>query len=86
MVSRYHFHFNPRTQQLGLLLQLAIGMAIELGIGQRRKKPLIDISGQYGSKPVNADTERDAQRAFLGCYYLSTACVTFSREHKSTVT
>lgn len=73
MVNRYHFHFHPRTQQLGLLLQIGIGMAIELGITQKRKKPMIDISGEYGSRPVNTAKEREAQRAFLGCYYLSTA-------------
>lgn len=73
MVNRYHFHFHPRTQQLGLLLHLGIGMAIDLGINQKKKKPMIDISGEYGSRLVNTGKEREAQRAFLGCYYLSTA-------------
>lgn len=75
IVNRYHFHFHPKTRQLGLLLQLGIGMTIDLGISQKRKKPLIHISGEYGSRPIDTGKEREAQRAFLGCYYLSTASV-----------
>lgn len=71
--DRYHYHFNPRTQQLGQLLQLAIGIAIDLGINQKPKKPLIDISGRSLAGTPPPRKQREAQRAYLGCYYLSTA-------------
>ncbi|KAH8728391.1 hypothetical protein GQ44DRAFT_724391 [Phaeosphaeriaceae sp. PMI808] len=46
----YHFYFTPQSQQLQSLLQLAIGLATDMGIYQNSKKPLIDISGF--SKPT----------------------------------
>ncbi|KAI9858208.1 MAG: hypothetical protein M1813_007857 [Trichoglossum hirsutum] len=76
----YHFHFKPQTQQIYQLLQLAIGMAIDLGYNQKRKKPLIDITGKSRSEPMSPSEEREAQRALLGCYYLSsTFSVALSR-------
>ncbi|KAI9765807.1 MAG: hypothetical protein M1840_007089 [Geoglossum simile] len=76
----YHFHFRPQTQQIYQLLQLAIGMAIDLGYNHKKKKPLIDITGKSRSEPMSPSEEREAQRALLGCYYLSsTFSVALSR-------
>ncbi|KAF2848072.1 hypothetical protein T440DRAFT_429272 [Plenodomus tracheiphilus IPT5] len=69
----YHFHFNPQSQQLHSLLQLAFGLAMDMGIYHKPKKPFIDISGQSGHATVSANDEREAQRTLLGCYYLSSA-------------
>lgn len=69
----YHFHFSPLSQQLHSLLHLAFGLAMDMGIYHRPKKPFIDISGRPGPATVSPSEEREAQRTLLGCYYLSSA-------------
>lgn len=69
----YHQHFKPQTQQIYQLLQLAISMAIDLGISHEPHKPVVDISAGNKAAPVSPKEEREGQRAFLGCYYLSIA-------------
>ena len=69
--SRYHYHFTTQTQQIYQLLQMAIAMAIELGISHRPRKPVIDISANKNVKSMSPEVEREAQRAYLGCYHLS---------------
>jgi len=74
---RYHFHFHPRTQQIYQLLQLAIGMTIDLGFHEKPRKPMIDLShysrSNHSSAPGQAYHSGEARRALLGCYYLSSA-------------
>lgn len=69
----YHFHFDPLSQQLQFLLQIAIGLLIDMGLHQKPKKPFIDISGHIENRNLSASDEREAQRTLLGCYYLSSA-------------
>jgi len=73
--SRYHFHFTPQTHQIHSLLQLALGLVIDLGFYQKSKKPLIDINGQPKPSNLTPSEERETQRTLLGCYYLSSALV-----------
>jgi hypothetical protein len=74
---RYHFHFTPQTHQIHSLLQLALGLVIDLGFYQKSKKPLIDINGQPKPSNLTPSEERETQRTLLGCYYLSSASVLF---------
>ena len=69
--NRYHFYFTTQTQQIYQLLQIAIAMAVELGISHKPRKPVIDISANKNMKLMSPEVEREAQRAFLGCYHLS---------------
>ncbi|MCJ1284003.1 hypothetical protein MMC26_003334 [Xylographa opegraphella] len=69
----YHFHFKPQVQQIYPLLHLAIGIAVDLGYHQQPKKPVVDYPVQTEGIPIVPSQSREAQRAFLGCYYLSTA-------------
>ncbi|ERF73018.1 hypothetical protein EPUS_07112 [Endocarpon pusillum Z07020] len=71
--NRYHQHFKPQAQQIYQLLQLAISMAIDLGISHKPDKPVMDISAGNKTASVSPNEEREGQRAFLGCYYLSVA-------------
>lgn len=48
-------------------------MAIDLGISHEPHKPVVDISAGNKAAPVSPKEEREGQRAFLGCYYLSIA-------------
>ncbi|KAL6720618.1 hypothetical protein ACLMJK_002543 [Lecanora helva] len=68
---RYHFHFTTQNQQIYILLQIAIGMAIELGTSHRSRKPVIDISANKNLSSVAPEIVREAQRSFLGSYFLS---------------
>ncbi|KAL8918835.1 MAG: hypothetical protein Q9172_005249 [Xanthocarpia lactea] len=71
----YHYHFSPQSQQIYQLLLLAISMATDLGILHRRKKPVIEISTSSITEvpTISPEVQREAQRACLACYYLSTS-------------
>ncbi|MCJ1402734.1 hypothetical protein MMC11_005955 [Xylographa trunciseda] len=69
----YHFHFKPQVQQIYPMLHLAIGIAVDLGYHQKPKKPVVDYPVQTEGVSIVPSQSREAQRAFLGCYYLSTA-------------
>ncbi|MCJ1389439.1 hypothetical protein MMC18_002296 [Xylographa bjoerkii] len=69
----YHFHFKPQIQQIYPLLHLAIGIAVDLCYHQKPKKPVVDYPVQTEGVSIVSSQSREAQRAFLGCYYLSTA-------------
>jgi hypothetical protein len=70
-LSRYHFVFSHKTQQLYTLQQLAVGMALEMGLHQRNKHSVIDVPGRPPPPPLSLEDLRERQRTFLGCYYLS---------------
>ncbi|KAI4154546.1 MAG: hypothetical protein LQ341_000329 [Variospora aurantia] len=65
----------PQSQQIYQLLLLAISMATDLGILHRRKKPVIEISTSSITEipTISPEVQREAQRACLACYYLSTS-------------
>ncbi|KAF2274045.1 uncharacterized protein EI97DRAFT_469018 [Westerdykella ornata] len=68
----YHFLFSHQTQQIYSLLQLAVGLAMDLGLYQEHKRGL-PVLGRQRFRPPSPEEQRDRQRAFLGCYYLSSA-------------
>ena len=70
-LSRYHFVFSHKTQQLYTLQQLAVGMALDMGLHQRRKRSPIDIPNWPSPPTIAPEEQRERQRTFLGCYYLS---------------
>jgi hypothetical protein len=74
-LSRYHFVFSHKTQQLYTLQQLAIGLALDMGLHQRSKRSPIDFPGRPPAPPTSPEGQRERQRTFLGCYYLSSVSV-----------
>jgi hypothetical protein len=73
--SRYHFYFEPDREQLYQLSQMAAAMAIDLGIN----KPAQDATqndNRLMKRSVflpQSSKELEAQRTFLGCYFLTTS-------------
>jgi hypothetical protein len=74
-LSRYHFVFSHKTQQLYTLQQLAVGMALDMGLHQRSKRSLMDLPGRPPPPPLSSGEQQERQRTFLGCYYLSSTQV-----------
>ncbi|KAF2732603.1 hypothetical protein EJ04DRAFT_440740 [Polyplosphaeria fusca] len=72
-LSWYHFVFSHKTQQTFSLLQLAIGIAIDLTLHQRSRRPFVDFPGRPPQPQLSAGEQRERQRTFLGCYHLSSA-------------
>jgi hypothetical protein len=70
-LSRYHFVFSHKTQQLYSLMHLAVGMAFDMGLHQRNKRSVMEIPGRPPPPPTPLEEQREQQRTFLGCYYLS---------------
>ncbi|KAF2646519.1 hypothetical protein P280DRAFT_464726 [Massarina eburnea CBS 473.64] len=72
-LSRYHFIFSHKTQQIYSLQQVAIGIALDMGLHQRSKRSVLDIPGQppLAATRVSTTEQRERQRTFLGCYYMS---------------
>ncbi|KAF2265012.1 hypothetical protein CC78DRAFT_210696 [Lojkania enalia] len=71
-LSWYHFVFSHKTQQTISLVQLAIGLAIDLGLHQKIKRPFTDFPGRPKQQPVSTKEQRERQRTLLGLYHLST--------------
>lgn len=70
-LSRYHFVFSHKTQQIYSLLSLAVGMAIDVGLHQKSQRPLVEIPGRPPPPAISAEEQRERQRTLLGCYFLS---------------
>jgi hypothetical protein len=70
--SRYHFVFSHKTQQIFSLLQLGIGLALDLGLHQKIRRAL-EVPGRANAKRPSPEEQRERQRTLLGCYYLSSA-------------
>ncbi|KAB8265993.1 hypothetical protein BDV32DRAFT_143731 [Aspergillus pseudonomiae] len=68
----YHFFSMPRREHLGQLLSLAVSLCKDMGLTGSRKEAGVrvhrSVSGQVSSNTVTLDSE--AQRLFLGTYYL----------------
>jgi hypothetical protein len=77
---RYHFFFIPKKEQSYQLLQIAIGMCIDMGL---HLPPSEATSRKIGLRldhymQVESDGDffsKEGRRAYLGCYYLSTKSV-----------
>jgi hypothetical protein len=66
---RYHFVFSHKTQQIFFLHHLVIGLALDIGL-HRDYQPLHFPHRPKPELPSPGD-QRERERAFLGCYYLS---------------
>jgi hypothetical protein len=66
---RYHFVFSHKTQQIFFLHHLVIGLALDIGLHQDYQP----LNFPHRPKPPlpSPQDQRERQRAFLGCYYLS---------------
>jgi hypothetical protein len=78
---RYHFYYMPKRELSYQLLQMAIGMCVDLGLTLRPAEAVARKVGLRLSHYRKADQpsakhdafySREARRAYLGCYYLST--------------
>ena len=69
-IRRYHFYFNHKIQNIYPVLQLLVGIVMDLDLHQVCKpSPFLNKS-----KPqLSPEQEREEQRTLLGCYYLSSA-------------
>lgn len=76
---RYHLYFNPDRQQVYQLSQMAIAMAIDLGINRKAQDPA-SMNNSVVSIPFSfphvlnsriSPEEMENRRTFLGCYYIS---------------
>ncbi|CEL00477.1 hypothetical protein ASPCAL00077 [Aspergillus calidoustus] len=66
----FHFHFNPWSPQTYRYLQIAISMVVDLGL-DKMVSDMMDGSTECGDA-----YSRDASRAYLGCYYISSVIST----------
>ncbi|KAL4749092.1 hypothetical protein BDW72DRAFT_205032 [Aspergillus terricola var. indicus] len=66
----FHFYLDPRSRQTYQYLQMAISMVVELDI-ERKTTDLIE-----GRTAPGGLRSREACRAYLGCYYLSSLIAT----------
>jgi hypothetical protein len=82
MGIRYHLYIQPERESVYQTLQMAVSMAIDLGIN---KPPLQAIPSEhdivpnvrvlFASRVRISPEELESRRTFLGCYYLSSAYV-----------
>ncbi|KAL5438224.1 hypothetical protein PMIN06_010307 [Paraphaeosphaeria minitans] len=70
-LSRYHFVFSHKTQQIYFMQTTANGLALDLGLYQRSTRPVIDFPGRPSPSPLSVREQLERQRTFLGCYYMS---------------
>ncbi|KAF1951391.1 hypothetical protein CC80DRAFT_210541 [Byssothecium circinans] len=70
-LSRYHFLFSHKTQQIYSLQQVAIGIALDMGLHQRSKRSFMDVPGHPPAASWSRSEQCERQRTFLGCYYMS---------------
>ncbi|KAF2469241.1 uncharacterized protein BDR25DRAFT_263691 [Lindgomyces ingoldianus] len=72
-LSWYHFVFSHKTHQIFSLIQLAIGVALDIGLHQKQGLSFFEMPGRPKPPSPSPSEARERQRAFLGCYYLSSA-------------
>ena len=65
-------HFNPQRQQTSQLVHMAVVMVIDLSIRARSEDAMSKTLFQSEDIDQTSSSEREAQRALLGCFYLST--------------
>lgn len=72
---RYHLHFNPDREQLYQLSQLAVSMAVDLGINKPAPRDTTRevVAFMVGNSASLVDSAEvlEAKRTFIGCYYVS---------------
>ncbi|CAI6340769.1 unnamed protein product [Periconia digitata] len=71
-LSRYHFLFSHKTQQIFSLQQVAVGLALDIGLHTKTRRTFMNgMSGRTPPKAYSEQEQRERQRTFLGCYYMS---------------
>ncbi|KAJ4355418.1 uncharacterized protein N0V89_003434 [Didymosphaeria variabile] len=75
-LSRYHFVFSHKTQQIYFMQTTANGLALDLELHQKSTRPLMDFPGRPSPSPLSVTEQLERQRTFLGCYYLSSQVAT----------
>ncbi|PVI01556.1 hypothetical protein DM02DRAFT_591044 [Periconia macrospinosa] len=70
-LSRYHFLFSHKTQQIFSLQQIAVGLAIDIGLHTKSRRSILGMSGSSNTKEYTPRELLERQRTYLGCYYLS---------------
>ena len=71
---RHHFHLVPWKQQGYQLIQIAMAMAIDLGLNrplQQPKEQELTFGLAHHSSSSGDCHSAEARRAYMGCYYLS---------------
>jgi hypothetical protein len=77
---RYQFYYIPKKEQLNQLLHIAIGMVVDMGLNLRPAEAMSRKVGlrlthyrKFSTPSANHDEFfcREARRAYLGCFYLS---------------
>jgi hypothetical protein len=63
--------FSHKTQQIFFLQQMAIGLALDMGLHQRMKRSPIEMPGVSRPQQPSPKEQRERQRTYLGCYFLS---------------
>lgn len=83
---RCHYYLIPRSQQAYKYLQMAVGMMIDLGLDDdpqllRKRRPDLYMRGDgfRTSRQGTMDVPLEAERAALGCWYLSSVYVQVRR-------
>jgi hypothetical protein len=71
--NRYHFVFSHKSQQIFFLHHLVIGLALDIGL-HKDYQPL-NFPHRPKPTPPSPQERRERERAFLGCYYLSSTYV-----------
>ncbi|KAF2867487.1 hypothetical protein BDV95DRAFT_502725 [Massariosphaeria phaeospora] len=66
----YHFTFSHKTQQIYFMQQLAIGLALEIGLHQKTRT-VLEIPGRPKPPLPSPHMLRERQRTYLGCYFLA---------------
>jgi len=73
--NRYPVHTKPKNNQIFMYINLAISLSTDLGLDQQlpnmRSFNSINMTGLI----ENGVFTKEATRAYLGCYYLSSAYV-----------
>lgn len=77
---RYQFYYIPKKEQFNQLLHIAIGMVDDMGLNLRPAEAMSRKVGlrlthyrKVSTPSANHDEffTREARRAYLGCFYLS---------------
>jgi hypothetical protein len=74
-LGRYPCHLKPKNQQAFMYINLALSILDDLGIGRRDciTTSLCPDNVEYEGLMDDVGFSKPAQRAYLGCYYLSSA-------------
>jgi hypothetical protein len=77
-------HSKPKNNQAFIYMNLAISIAVDLGLDQDH--PNMNVFSAFSKKGLieNGIFTKAGKRAYLGCYYLSSACVTDRLKSRST--